>query len=139
MLGASLGLRPVSVSAGYDSGKLGEAAGAYLNAVDMVLQLQESQCGYVFKKKKYDFNSTVKEVMSYLKPNDQKELQTFLDGEKFRNGRQDNKRSIQESLRSLGREGHDEKTICGMIASSTAMVHEYAKQKWEYAKQHYTK
>ncbi len=139
LLGASLGLGPVSASAEYNSRKLGEAAGAYLNAVDMILQLQKSQCGYIFKKKKYNFDSTVKEVLSNLKPNDQKELQTFLDGEEFRKGQEDNKRSIQESLQSLGHEGLDEKTICGMILSNTARVHEYAKQKWEYAKKHYTK
>lgn len=139
LLGAALGLGSVSTSAEYNARKLGEAAGAYLNAVDMILQLQKSQCGYIFKKKKYNFDSAVKEVLSYLKPNDQKELQTFLDGEEFRNSQEDNKRSIQESLRSLGREGHDEKTICGMIASNTAMVHGYAKQKWEYAKKHYAK
>lgn len=140
MLGASLGLGPVSASAEYNSRKLGEATGAYLNAVDMILQLQESKCGYLFKKKTYNFDGTVKEVLSYLRPNDQKELQAFLDGEEFRKSREDNKRTIQESLRSLGgREGYDEKTICGMILSNTAMVHEYAKQKWEYAKKHYTK
>ena len=139
LLGASLGLGPVSVSAEYYSRKLGEATGAYLIAVDMILQLQKSQCGYVFKKKRYNFDSTVKEVQSYLRPNDQKELQAFLDGEEFRKSQEDNKHSIQESLRSLGREGLDEKTICGMIFSNIAMVHEHAKQKWEYAKEHYTK
>ncbi|MBI3547241.1 MAG: hypothetical protein HY081_11725 [Gammaproteobacteria bacterium] len=139
-VGILLGLVSVSASAEYNSRKLGEAAGAYLNAVDMILQLQESKCGYLFKKKTYSFDRTVKEVLSYLRPNDQKELQAFLDGEEFRKGQEDNKRTIQESLRSLGgREGYDEKTICGMILSNTAMVHEYAKQKWEYAKSHYTK
>jgi len=140
LLGASLGLGPVSASAEYNSRKLGEATGAYLIAVDMILQLQKSQCGYVFKKKRYNFDSTVKEVLSYLRPDDQKELKTFLEGEEFRKSQEDNKHSIQESLQSsLGREGLDEKTICGMISSNTAMVHEYAKQKWEYAKKHYTK
>lgn len=139
LLGASLGLGPVSASAEYNSRKLGEAAGAYLIAIDMILQLQKSQCGYIFKKQKHNFNRTVKEVLSYLRPDDQKQLQVFLDGEEFRKAQDDNKRFIQESLRSLEREGLDEKTSCGMFASNTAMVHEQAKQKWEYAKEHYAK
>ena len=139
LLGTFLGLGPVSASAEYNSGKLGEAAGAYLIAVDMILQLQKSQCGYVFKKKKHNFADTVKEVQGYLRPSDQKELQIFLDGEEFRKAQGDNRHFIQESLRSLKREGLDEKTSCGMFASNTAMVHEQAKQKWEYAKEHYAK
>lgn len=138
-VGLLLGLVSATASAEYNSRKLGEAMGAYLNAVDMIVQLQESKCSYLFKKKKYNFDGTVKEVLSYLRPNDQKELRVFLDGEEFRKSREDNKHTIQDSLQSLGREGYDEKTICGMISSNTAMVHEYAKQKWEFAKSHYTK
>jgi hypothetical protein len=139
LLGVFIGLEPVSVSAEYNSGKLGEAAGAYLIAIDMILQLQKSQCGYIFKKKKHNFVDTVKEVQSYLRPNDQRELQIFLDGEEFQKAQDDNRHFIQESLGSLKREGLDEKTSCGMFASNTAMVHEQAKQKWEYAKEHYAK
>lgn len=134
-----LGLGSETAWSEYNAGKLGEAAGAYLNAVDMVLQLQQSRCGYVFKKKSYSIEGTVKELRQHLRPKDQEELQAFLDGDEFRRVRLDNAHTIEDWLQSLAREGYDEKTICGMIASNVANVLNYAIQKWEYAKQHYAK
>lgn len=127
------------VWAEYNAGKLGEAAGAYMHATDMMQKLQNSKCGYIFKKKTYSFDNAVKEIMQHLRPRDRGELQSILDGEENKKERQDNARYIDDWLRSMSREGMDEKTACGMLVSNIGTIYNKATKGWEYAKQHYTK
>ena len=135
----SLGLGSPSAWAEYNAGKLGEAAGAYMMAIDMMEKLQHSRCGYMFEKKTYRFDDAVKEVMQYLRPRDQKELQAFLDGEEKRKARQDNARDIEDWLRSIAREGRDERKTCVLFVGNIATIYNSAATKWEYAKHNYAK
>lgn len=139
VLAVALGVGTPFACADYNPGKLGEAAGAYVIATDMMQRLQSSRCGYVFKKSTYRFDEAVKEVMQYLRPGDRKEFQAFLIGEENMKARQDNTRYIEDWLRSMAREGQDEKTACGMLFSHIGTVYSKATKGWEYAKQHYTK
>jgi hypothetical protein len=135
----SLGFGSPSALAEYNAGKLGEAAGAYMMAIDMMEKLQHSRCGYMFEKKTYRFDDAVKEVMQYLRPKDKKELQVFLDGEENRKERHDNTRYIENWLRSIAREGRDEKKTCVLFVGNIATIYNSATTKWEYAKQNYAK
>lgn len=132
----ALVLFPQHAFAQYNAGKLGEAAGGFLNSVDMVIQLKSSKCGYVIRKE-YSFKQSLIEVKSYLKEKDRKELDRFLK-QNYTKMQNDNKYFIDDSLRAGERDGLDKKTLCGIISSQTALVYKYAQQKWEYAKKYYT-
>lgn len=126
------------ISAEYNSRKLGEAIGGYLIANDMFEKLSESECGYIVNRT-YSFDAALKETMPYLSEPDKRELRSFLASKKFKKDLEENNEFIRGFMRAGKKDGLDERTICGMIASNIAVIYQKAKQKWEYAKQRYSK
>ena len=130
-----LAVSPLTVFGEYNSLKLGKAIGGYLFSVGVLEEFGNAECGYVIKKK-YSIDDAANSTIMYLSASDQKDLKQFLQGPTF-------KREIKEYIngfRKAGlKDGLDEKTLCGFMASNIALIHQSAKVRLEEAIKLYSK
>ncbi len=123
----------------YNSEKLGEAAGAYLAATDVMIKLSQSECGYITKEKpNISLQETTDEILQHLNEQDAKELLSYIESQAFKDQMVENDEFISGFM-SVGAEGDelDEKTLCGMLLSNVALQYSAAGQKWKDAIQLY--
>lgn len=133
----SLSVTP-SALAEYDAEKLGQAIGGYICATDMFEKLTKSYCGYAVKRK-YSFKSALNETLPYLKVNDRAEIKSLINTKEFNNKLKENDDYISGFLIAGKKDGLDQQTLCGMLISNVAHLHQYSLNQWNYAKEHYAK
>ena len=123
----------------YNSDKLGEAAGAYLAATDVMIKLSQSECGYAVKEKsKLSLEDTRNEILQYLNEQDTKEFNSYVESQDFKDQMAENNNFINGFMNAGKGEGElDDKTLCGMLLQNVALQYSAAKQKWEDAKELY--
>lgn len=120
-----------------DAEKIRLVARAYLHVTDINSTFQQSHCGRFFSTSAESLAQVMDELSHNMKPEDFRELQTFVNSEQFAKAHQENQKFLEGWYRSFAGPEYDEQTTCEMIASGVTKMHDYAKEKWEYERRTY--
>ena len=124
----------------YNADKLGEAAGAYLVATDVMEKISKSECGWVTKsrlitKKSYNLDETKGEIILYLTEKDAKNIQEYLESSEFKKELAENDAYITGIMApdKMG-SGAYKDNYCVQIVSKVLSIYAEAEQNWNNAK-----
>ena len=117
------------------SHNIGQAAGAYLGATDIMVKVSESKCG-IFTENRYNFNSSLNEVMSYLNEQEKKELTDFLNGEGMRIKRRNNVNLVNTILNPSESKEYSDDFACGLLIGTASTLYRYALTNWNNVKKY---
>jgi hypothetical protein len=128
-------LETALASAEYNAIKLAEAIGGYMFAVGLMEKLTESECGYAIKKG-YSYTAELNEALPYFNEPDRKEILSRATAPKMQKEIAAYLDAMRDDLTKLLA---DEKTRCGSMVTTLSLMYAAAKQRWESAKQIYSR
>jgi hypothetical protein len=106
-----------------------EKAGQYLRTVDMMEKLQYSRCSYLVNTK-YSFEDALSEVFLSMNTSERTHIAMFIQNGAFSNSLP----FIKNIFQGFIRDGHDEKSACGLVVGMVSSEFSSAQKEWNSVK-----
>lgn len=138
-VGVFISCLSVSAQAADDSlqMRLGMSLAEYVLSVDILENLQNSECGYALRGVKYQFISVANEAALSLNPEERLEFLKELNSLKIREIRAHNKKMTTSHIQEASRKFGDKGTACGFIVSYFLSYKNEKKSAWDRVLQEY--
>lgn len=126
-----------SIAGDYNSGKLGEGAGAYLYAVCVANELKNTKCSYLAPQT-ISLQPIINDIEYHLKQKDLIDFRSFLNKD-MKSLQSDAKKYLYEFIDVSTRTRQiDIHTACGMLFQNVSLTLGKAEQQWRQAKELYS-
>ena len=116
---------------------LGEAAGAYIAAVDIIDNFEKTECTYLISGH-YNIYTTLNEISPYLNREDLTFLQNYIKSDKFKAVSKQNYNMLFNFLDTARKSNYDMDIACKSLFQHVASIYNNAKHNWEFARVNYS-